>query len=158
MSERAVTHATFVIERTYEAPPPRVFKAWSEPTAKARWFAGSEEALGTAYQLDFRVGGREVNRGGPPGGPVYTFEARFNEIVPDERIVFSYDMDCDGTCISASVTTVELRSEDTGTRLIYTEQGAFLDGHDTPTQRQEGTAGLLDSLGRDLQGSTAPIR
>src|ERR1022692_3466574 len=105
MSERAVAHATFVIERTYEAPPPRVFKAWSEPTAKARWFAGSEEALGTAYQLDFRVGGREVNRGGPPGGPVYTFEARFHDIVPEQRIVSTYEMYVDETRISVSVAT-----------------------------------------------------
>src|ERR1700678_3630255 len=147
MKERSVAHATFVIERTYEASPSRVFKAWSEPEAKARWFAGGEESLGAGYELDFRVGGHEVSRGGPPGGPVYTFDARYNDIVADERIVFSYDMYRDETCISASVTTVEFRSAGAGTRLLFTEQGAFLDGHDTAAEREEGTAGLLDALG-----------
>jgi uncharacterized protein YndB with AHSA1/START domain len=150
MTERSVAHATFALERTYGSPPDRVFSAWADPVAKAQWFAGSEEALAQGYELDFRVGGREFNRGGPPGGPLYTFNARYHEIVPDERIVFTYDMYRDETCISASVTTVELRPEGVGTRLVFTEQGAYFDGHDTPAQRQEGTAGFLDSLGASL--------
>jgi hypothetical protein len=52
VSERSVTHDKFTIERTYDAPPERVFSAWSEPAAKARWFG-----RGDAYELDFRVGG-----------------------------------------------------------------------------------------------------
>ena len=63
----SVTHATFVVERTYDAAPSRVFAAWSEPEAKARWFGGSDGE----FELDFRVGGREFSRGGPPDGPVY---------------------------------------------------------------------------------------
>jgi uncharacterized protein YndB with AHSA1/START domain len=55
-----------------------------------------------------RVGGREVNRGGPPGGPVYTYDARYGDIVPNERIVYSYTMDCGDARISVSVTTVEV--------------------------------------------------
>ncbi|HEY5250783.1 MAG TPA: SRPBCC family protein [Acidimicrobiales bacterium] len=156
MNERSVAHDTFVIERTYGAPPARVFKAWAEPAAKARWFAGAGEP-GNGYELDFRVGGREVNRGGPPDGPVYLFDARYHEIVDGERFVFSYDMYADATCISVSVTTVELRSEGAGTRLVYTEQGAFFDGHDTSEQRREGTAGLLDALGISLE-QTASAR
>jgi hypothetical protein len=38
----------------------------------------------------------------------------------------------------------------TGTRLIFTEQGAYLDGHDTPAQREQGTGALLDTLGAEL--------
>ena len=71
MTLSTVAHDTFVIERTYDVPVAQVFRAWADPKLKARWFAGSAEALGAGYELDFRVGGREVNRGGPPGGPVY---------------------------------------------------------------------------------------
>jgi uncharacterized protein YndB with AHSA1/START domain len=42
MTNRSVTHATFVIERTYEATPARVFAAWADPKAKARWFVGPD--------------------------------------------------------------------------------------------------------------------
>lgn len=75
-SRRSAQHATFVIERTYDAPPARVFAAWAEPKAKAQWFAG--------------------------------------------------------------------------TRLVVTEQGAFLDGYDDSGKREQGTGGLLDGLAKFL--------
>ncbi|MGG3640089.1 SRPBCC family protein [Bacillus gobiensis] len=144
MSKRFVTHDTFVIERVYDSPPAQVFSAWADPAAKAKWFTKSDE-------FDFRVGGRESSRGGPPDGPVYTFDAYYQEIVPDERIVYSYTMDLDETRISVSVTTVEFKPAEGGTQLIFTEQGAFLDGHDSPADREHGTKIMLDKLGEELQ-------
>ncbi|MBB3072803.1 uncharacterized protein YndB with AHSA1/START domain, partial [Paenibacillus baekrokdamisoli] len=76
--------------------------------------------------------------------------ACYQEIVPDKRIVYSYTMDMEDTRISVSVTTVEFIPAEGGTRLIYTEQGVFLDGHDTPEQREHGTKWLLDRLGDAL--------
>ena len=149
MSERSVNHATFVIERTYAASPATVFAAWADPETKARWFGGSDEANGE-YELDFRIGGRELSRGDAPDGEVYTYEARYHDIVPDERIVYVYDMHRDKARISVSLTTVDLKAEDAGTRLIYTEQGAYLDGEDKPEYREQGTGSLLDALGAEL--------
>ena len=153
MTERSVTHATFTVERTYEASPARVFAAWSDPAAKARWFAGSPDEWGTGeFELDFRIGGQEISRGGPPDGPAYSFDARYHDIVPDKRIVYAYDMYLDGTRISVSLATVELKPEGAGTRLIFTEQGSFLDGHDVPSVREQGTGSLLDALAVELGG------
>ncbi|HEX3460564.1 MAG TPA: SRPBCC family protein [Acidimicrobiales bacterium] len=146
MTLSTVAHDTFAIERTYDIPIAQVFRAWADPLLKARWFAGSAEALGAGYELDFRVGGREVNRGGPPGGPVYTYESEFRDIVPDQRIVYTYQMFADEARISVSVATVQFCSQEASTRLVLTEQGVFLDGHDTVAQREEGTRSLLDSL------------
>jgi hypothetical protein len=61
----------------------------------------------------------------------------------------------DETRISVSLATVELAPEGGGTRLVYTEQGAFLDGHDTPAQREQGTGSLLDALGAELRSEPA---
>jgi uncharacterized protein YndB with AHSA1/START domain len=119
---------------------------------KARWFAGSAAALGAGYELDFRVGGREVNRGGPPGGPVYTFESEFRDIIPEQRIVYTNEMYADESRISVSVATVQFRGQGATTQLVLTEQGVFLDGHDTGAQREEGTRSLLDSLAAVLKG------
>jgi uncharacterized protein YndB with AHSA1/START domain len=155
MAERSVTHATFVIERAYDASPTRVFAAWADPAAKARWFIGPDEWESGAHELDFRVGGSERVSGGPKGGPVHTFEARYQDIVPNERIVSTYAMYLDETRISVSLATVELRPEGAGTRLVYTEQGAFFDGHDAPAERERGTRDLLDALGATLRRDPA---
>src|ERR1700681_623372 len=150
MTQTAAAHETFVIERLYHVPVAQTFKAWADPTLKARWFAGSADALGGDYHLDFRVGGREVNRGGPPGGPVYTYESEFRDIIPEQRIVYTYEMYADEARISVSVATVLFSGDGTRTQLVVTEQGVFLDGLDTVAQREEGTRSLLDSLAESL--------
>jgi uncharacterized protein YndB with AHSA1/START domain len=152
MTLSTVAHDTFVIERIYNVPVADTFRAWADPALKARWFAGSADALGAGYELDFRVGGRELNRGGPPGGPIYRFESEFRDIVPEQRIVYTNEMYADDNRISVSVATVEFRSRNGGTQLVLTEQGAYLDGHDTAAQREEGTRSLLDSLAVMLDG------
>jgi uncharacterized protein YndB with AHSA1/START domain len=150
MTPATATHDTFVIARTYNTPVASVFRAWADPDRKARWFAGSADALGNGYELDFRVGGHEFNRGGPPGGPVYTYAAQFRDIVVDRRIVYTYEMSADDSRISVTVATVEFRESNRSTQLVLTEQGVFLDGHDTAAQREEGTRSMLDSLAASL--------
>ena len=151
MSGRSVEHATFVVERKYEASPERAFAAWADPEAKARWYVDSDARL----ELDFRVGGRERSRGTAPDGSAYSYEALFQDIVTAERIVYTYDMLLHGTRISVSLATVEFTPEGDGdTRLVFTEQGAFLDGHESPARRAEGMGGLLDALGEELQSET----
>jgi uncharacterized protein YndB with AHSA1/START domain len=147
MTERSAEHATFTVERTYDAPPERVFALWASREAKSRWFGMPS---GGAYSLDFTVGGREHNRGGPPGGPIYSYDAEYHEILADQRIVYGYTMDADGRRISVSVTTVEFAPADDGSHLTYTEQGVFLDGLDTPQSREKGTNELLDGLAAAL--------
>ena len=107
-------------------------------------------ALGK-YKLDFKVGGRETSRGDLPDGQMYTYDAMFQDIVPNERIIYSYDMTFGGQRISVSVTTVELKPAGKGTKLTFTEQGAFLDGLDNPAQREAGTKQILDKLGTTLK-------
>lgn len=141
--EHYVKHATFVVEKQYPASPAKVYEAWSDPVAKAKWFSKADI-------FDFRVGGREYSSGGPPEGPVFTFDACYQEIVPERRIVYTYTLDTDDSRMSVSVTTVELIPAGDGTKLIFTEQGAFFDGRDTPEIREHGTNAMLDALGKSL--------
>jgi uncharacterized protein YndB with AHSA1/START domain len=148
----SITHATFTIERTYEAKPVHVFRAWADPEAKALWFGAASGGADSAYELDFRIGGREVNRGSFEGDE-YRYEALYHDIVDEDRIVYTYDMYMNDARISVSLGTIELRADGDGTRLTYTESGAYLDGADTPEQRQAGTEQLLDALGESLKAA-----
>jgi uncharacterized protein YndB with AHSA1/START domain len=154
MSEHSVTHATFVLERTYAAAPPRVFAAWADPVAKAEWMSGSSASLHT---LDFRVGGAEHISASGPNGAQYTYDAVIHDIVPDERIVVTEVMHKDGTRIAVTMATVELSAAEEGTRLLLTEQGAYFDGLDRPDWRETGIGQQLDALGLFLAPATADV-
>jgi uncharacterized protein YndB with AHSA1/START domain len=147
---RSVTHDTFTLERRYDATPARVFAAFADQEAKKQWFGGGDDWTSDRWDLDFRVGGREVNHSHMEGGPAITFEATFQDIIENERIVYAYDMTMDGERISVSLATIELFGDGGGCRLVLTEQGAFLDGLDKPEMRREGTEQLLDALGASL--------
>jgi uncharacterized protein YndB with AHSA1/START domain len=154
ISERSVEHATIVIERRYPASRERTFAAWADVEAKARWLGASAGAL----ELDFRVGGRERHRGTLPDGRVYTYQAVYQDIVRPRRILYTYEMLLDDSRISISLATAEFTPEHDGTRLLFTEQGAFLDGHEMPARRDKGMGSLLDALGKELQSEQAATR
>jgi uncharacterized protein YndB with AHSA1/START domain len=143
----SVAHAQFTIERRYPAPVARVFAAWADPELKERWFVGPDEWERDEYALDFRVGGREVSRGGPPGAPVHTYNALYWDIVPDSRVVYTYEMLLGEQRTSVSLCTVTLSAEDNGTLLVLSEHGAFLDDLDAAQARRHGWGALLDALG-----------
>ena len=147
MTDRGVIHSTFSLERVYQASPARVFAAWADPAAKARWFSPHGP-----HKLDFRVGGREVNHARSPGGQDMSFESHYHDIVADQRIAYTSTLSVADTVVTVSLTTVELTSEGESARLVLTEHGAFLDGHEQPDWREQGTRGWLDALGADLAG------
>ena len=148
---RSITNETFVVERVYPVPPARVFAAFADPALKARWFGGDEGWEKHASSLDFTVGGHERDDGRHiESDTVSAYHAVYWDIVPDARIVSTYDMHLNGTRISVSLATTELIPEGDGTRLIYTENGSYLDGHDGAESRRQGTEWLLDNLGAFL--------
>jgi hypothetical protein len=103
MAKSSVVHATFVVERTFNASPAEVFNAFADPKAKAQWFVGPKEWESGPREFDFRVGGRELNSGGPKGGPLHSFECIYQDIVP----------------IGASSTPMTCISTETGSRFRW---------------------------------------
>jgi len=143
-------HATFTIERSYDAAPARVFKAFADQGAKRRWFVDEEGWRTDSYALDFRAGGTERAQGAAPNGMQYANDTHYHDIVTDRRIIFAYAMDIDGRRISVSLATIVLAPEGGGTRLTYTEQATFFEGGDGPAMREAGCRGLFDKLGAEL--------
>lgn len=151
MTKRSVTSAEFSLTRHLKAPPARVWQAYADAGRKRRWFADSGPSKTYEYTLDFREGGAEHWHGAFGDMPDIHMNAQYLDIVPEERIIIAYHMRINGERISASLQTTELRPEAGGTRIKLTEYGAYLDGHDTPEQRQLGTEMLLDELTREVE-------
>ncbi|MGA7198156.1 hypothetical protein [Roseiarcus sp.] len=71
--------------------------------------------------------------------------------MPNERIVYAYEMHLDGRKISVSLVTMQIKPAGPGrATLKVTEQGAFLDGYDDAGSRESGTGFLLEKLGASL--------
>ena len=161
MTERSATHDQFTIERSYPAAASRVFAAFASSEAKNIWGDTGDlepaEGDADAAEFDFRVGGRE-RFSHKWQGTTFRYDALYYDIVPDQRIVYSYEMYANDTRISVSVATIEFAKTGDGTTLTYTEQGAYLDGidgPDAPRLRQEGTTEMLDNLPGYLQSQGA---
>lgn len=150
MSERSVAYGSFTIDRFYPARPEKVFKAYSDATIKRRWFAEGEGWDIESYDLDFRIGGAESSSFRFGGGDLTTFDGTYLDIVENTRIILAYGMTVAGRRISASLASTEFTADGTGTRLRFTEQGAYLDGQEQIPEREHGTRELLEALAKEL--------
>jgi uncharacterized protein YndB with AHSA1/START domain len=149
---RSVAHATFELRRSYEASIAKVWQALTDQKAKERWFSGPPGRFEVLERkMDVRTGGRERLKGRWEGGVVSTFDAVYHDVVPLERLIYSYEMHLDDKKISVSLATLQLKEEGVKTSLFVTEQGAFLDGYDDAGSREAGTGHLLDALAASLQ-------
>jgi uncharacterized protein YndB with AHSA1/START domain len=157
-SARSIKHSSFVIERRFDFDPAQVYRAWVDPAAKARWFNGPADKWTEAVrEMDVRVGGRDRLIGKFMDGSESRFEAQYFDVVPEKRLVYTYDMYWQGKKISVSLASIEFVLAGKGTRLLVTEQHAFLDGYEDGGSRERGTRGLIENLAVALAGGDTRI-
>jgi len=140
-----ITHSTFTLERRYPASVERVFQAWANPEARRRWMA-----QGAEHSQNFVVGGLETVKGFDGEGRALTYEARYAEIVPNQRILTTSTLHTEDRLSTVSVTSVEFRAEDANTLVVLTEHGIYLPGQEQPEWREHGTAQQLDTLAAEF--------
>ena len=147
MTDRSATFGSFTIHRTYAASPARVFAAWGDAEAKNAWFGSDSDKYDVqTREFNFHIGGRDRLVGLWKSGMTTDFSSCYHDIVPNERIVYDYEMALNGVRISVSLATIEIKPHGTGSRLTLTEQAVFLDGFDDGGGRERGTTELVGMM------------
>ena len=142
-----IARPSLTLKRRLNAPPEKVYAAWTDPQKIARWFgpasvkAGSEQA-----SIDARVGGRYCVSFTMESGEYHEVGGVYREMVPNARLVFSWAWH--STPERQSLVTVLLKPDGDGTLLTLTHEQFFdsaaRDGH------QRGWNGALEKLGNYL--------
>jgi uncharacterized protein YndB with AHSA1/START domain len=90
----AAPERTLVVSRVFDAPRDVVYRAWTDPKQVAQWFP-PKDFTAPVCEVDARPGGvfRIVMKA-PPGEPLngaeFPGEGKFTEVVPNERIAFTF--------------------------------------------------------------------
>jgi uncharacterized protein YndB with AHSA1/START domain len=150
---RSVVHGSFTLKRVYDAAPSLVFRALTEPAAKARWFAGGDGYTVVERVMDVRPGGRERLAGRWQSGMTTLFDAVYFDVVPNARLVYAYEMHLDGQKISVSLATLQLKPAGAGTELHAAVDHQFGAGHVA-----RGIGGQIQNAAGDLGRSRSPAR
>ncbi|MGH8080576.1 MAG: SRPBCC domain-containing protein [Lysobacter sp.] len=159
MTARSAHHTEFTIEREFAVAPRKVFRAWADPQAKHAWTLCEPGMTMVDHRMDFRPGGEEFILTRGPDGTLHRFLGRYYDIVENERIVYAFSIDVDEVRFSVSLATVEFHAHGSGSgsgsgsRMVFTEQLAFLDGMQQREERIEGTQAGFDHLALYLHES-----
>lgn len=114
---------SFDLDRTYPAPPERVWAAWTRADLLERWVLPDPEWRVSTCEVDPHEGGGYRLRFGPrPAGDEYSETATFTVFEPVERLVL--DIVTSGEDMNeASRATVTFLPVDGGTRLELNVEG-----------------------------------
>jgi uncharacterized protein YndB with AHSA1/START domain len=111
------------IERRYEAPPERVWQAWTDPRALSRWFGPGEDGSVTQADMDVRPGGRYTIAFHTPDGEEHRVSGTYEEVVPLRKLSFSWAWQ--STPERVSFVTVALQPDGSGTRMSLRHERFF---------------------------------
>jgi uncharacterized protein YndB with AHSA1/START domain len=154
VTETGIVHNTFTVERSYPQPPDRVFGAFAQPARKRRWYAEGDHEI-QEFEMEFRVGGSERLRyrfkpGHPIAGSEIDNQSVYQDIVPDKRIVMTGRMTLNGKPIQIALVTLEFLPSASGTDLVLTSQGTFIDWPGGDKMIEAGWRGLLGRVDAEL--------
>ncbi len=113
---------TIRIHRIIAAPPERIYRAFLDADAFARWLPPNG-FTGKVHQMDARVGGAyRMSFTNFTSGNSHSFGGEYLELVPNERIRYSAIFD-DPNLPGRMETTVTLKAVSCGTEMTTTQEG-----------------------------------
>jgi uncharacterized protein YndB with AHSA1/START domain len=154
--ETDTMHDTICLERRLPHPPAAVFAAYASVEQRLAWSAPSDDEIVVFEADDFRVGGIDQFLCGPRSAPNFVGTTRYEDIVDNERIVFTERLVHGDQLLAMSLVTWVLTADGTGTILVVTDQVTSLAGQGPIDGSREGYSAILDRLADHLAASHSP--
>jgi len=147
--EQLSPETTLKVKRVFQAPREKVFRAWTDATELARWFAPSAEYSTRVPELDLKVGGKYKVEMHHKGGIVHTVGGTYQEITPPERLVFTWRWE-NASGAHESLVTIEFLDLGRSTEISLTH--VQLPSAEERQKHEQGWNGCLAQLAQYVQG------
>jgi uncharacterized protein YndB with AHSA1/START domain len=141
--EQMTTQPALLMKRTFQATREKVFRAWTDAGELARWFAPSPEYSTVVPELDLKVGGKYILEMRHKGGNVHRHFGTYREIVPPEKVVFTWRRDSDPSSVE-SLVTILFRDLGPATEILLTHE--LLPDAESRGKHEQGWKGCLEQL------------
>ncbi|MCA1840068.1 MAG: SRPBCC family protein [Actinobacteria bacterium] len=140
-----------VLTREFDAPKDLVFEAYTSCEHMSRWW-GPRRYENSSCEIDFRPGGkwRMVHKD-PDSGEEFAFRGEYKDIVPTDRITWTFEFE--GFPGAISEETMTLEEHDGKTTLTVTAVYSSLEHRDAMLQSgmAEGAGETMDRLEEYLE-------
>jgi len=142
------------ITRTFEAPPEKVFRAWTDPKVLKVFHAPQDAFSIPTVEVDLRVGGRYRIEMRSPDGKSHIATGVYREVIPPSKLVYTWKFEKGGKMdgkdldLGETVVTLEFRAKGAGTELTLTHELFPTVGE--KESHLQGWTGILERLQKTL--------
>jgi uncharacterized protein YndB with AHSA1/START domain len=145
MATATAVKPSLTIKRRLNASPAKVFAAWTKPEELMKWM-GPAQIDSVKAETDLRIGGSYHIQMRTAGGDEHNVSGDYREIVPNERLVFTWAWR--STPERVSLVTVQLKPDGDGTLMTFLHEQFF--DEDARDRHNQGWTGAFDKLEKYL--------
>jgi uncharacterized protein YndB with AHSA1/START domain len=145
MSERQ----TLTMERTFAAPPERVFDAFTSEEVMRRWWQAGSGWDTPEAKVDLKIGGEiRVVMHDPEKEALYGARGRYTEIDRPSRLAFTWIWDDDREQVEQMI-EIDFSEQDGKTLMRFTHRDLW--DEETVVDHEDGWSKVFDNLGREVE-------
>lgn len=145
-----VEHKTIKIKKIIKAPVEKVYKALSSTKEKSKWSAPGGDEI-KFLKSNFKNGGIEIFKCGPKGSMDFAGTLHYEDIIKNERIVYTETVFYKKQKMASALITTELVSNKDSTTVLMVIQVASYCGEQMLKGCESGYKGSLKNLKEYLE-------
>ena len=140
-----ITKPSLTIKWRFNAPPAKVFAAWTDPEKVKRWM-GPGEVKALLVETNVRTGGHYRWLMQSPDGEQHDVSGVYREVIPNEKLVFTWAWK--STPERESLVTLTFKPDGGGTLMTLLHEQFF--DEDARDRHQGGWSSAMEKLDKYL--------